>query len=325
LSLQYATFNLSLSQSPTFVAKLLIDDPQLLSSLEDLFRSSNGNQNGGGNTLEMMNMLGNQGQPSTMFETQVTTSVGKVTQEIQAEQLFSVATQDQTLTMTLQRPASMDQLIASMLSDIAHQTEFANRLKNLRQLVNALKQYEAEFGCLPPAGTVLNHPDGLPNQFNWRVGLSRNIAPEVYGAFDFSKSWDDPANQEAAETIPELFLPSPSSEADQALVWKLNGVENGLYPAVNGVAPKLETIKDNNSYAAIVVESRHSEGYQWHSPESAVATDPVQMGRQDENGILFVSGSFNPKAVLKDSIKAVLSIAGNEDVSQNELIRLPRR
>ncbi len=323
-SLQETTFQLSLSKSPTFVGNLLIDDPVLLSSIEELFSASNGGQSGGG-SMGMLGMLGNQPTNTSMFETQSTTWLEKVGVEIQQQELFSVAAQNQTLTMTLQRPPSLDPLIKSGLADISHQAEYASRLEKLRLLADALKQYESEFGCLPPAGTIVDHPDGLPDQFNWRVGLASVSAPEVYASFDFSKPWDDSVNLQAAQSMPAMFASSPGSAQDRVLAWQVNAIENGLYSNDSSTAPKLDLIKDTKRTTAIVVEARVPVDYFWHAPESAAVADVDQAGRDDENGVLFVSATFSPKAVRKGSLKATLSIAGEEDVSQRDMILLPRR
>ena len=323
-SLQETTFQLSLSKSPTFVGKLLIDDPALMSSIEELFSASNGGQSTGG-SMGMLGMLGNQPTNASMFETQSTSWLEKVGEEIQQQDLFSVSTQNQTLTMTLQRPPSLDPLIKTGLADISHQAEFSTRLEKLRQLADALKQYESEFGCLPPGGTIVDHPDGLPDQFNWRVGLARFAAPEVYASFDFSKPWDDPANLQAAEETPAIFAGSPGSARNRVLAWQVNATEKGLYSNDSNGAIKLDSIQDNKRSTAIVVEASLPVDYLWHAPESAALTDADQSGREDENGVLFVSASFNPKAVRKGSLKATLSIAGEEDVSQRDMILLPRR
>jgi len=83
---------------------------------------------------------------------------------------------------------------------------------NLRQIALALINYDAQYGCLPPAYTT--DENGRP-MHSWRALLIPFLAePELYYQYDLEQPWDSPTNLVALRQMPEVFRCSASDEEE---------------------------------------------------------------------------------------------------------------
>ena len=92
--------------------------------------------------------------------------------------------------------------------EAARRTQCRN---NLKQIALALHNYESHYHALPPAYTI--DAEGKPLH-SWRTLILPWIEQvNLYNSIDLSKPWDDPANAEALNTVPQVCLlytsPSP--------------------------------------------------------------------------------------------------------------------
>jgi hypothetical protein len=101
-------------------------------------------------------------------------------------------------------------LIGLLLPGLRPTREAARRMScgnNLKQIALALRNYETDYGGLPPAYTV--GPD-VQRLHSWRALILPYIEEMVtYESIDFSKPWDDPANALAYSSAPPvIYCPS---------------------------------------------------------------------------------------------------------------------
>lgn len=104
-------------------------------------------------------------------------------------------------------------LMALLLPAIQRVREAANRMwcaNNLRQLAIATHNYAKDHHRFPPCET------GGPNTASWVTLVLPYIEQQpVYALYNFSRGWDDPANQPAVSARIKLFIcPSAPSDRD---------------------------------------------------------------------------------------------------------------
>jgi hypothetical protein len=73
---------------------------------------------------------------------------------------------------------------------------------NLAAIGAALHQYQAKYGCLPPA--FVTDGTGRPAH-SWRVLLLEFIDPTLFGQYDFSEPWDGPNNSRLSHRMPGCY------------------------------------------------------------------------------------------------------------------------
>ena len=142
---------------------------------------------------------------------------------------------------------------------------------------------------MPPLGLVTEEQAnewGVPQQFNWRVGILTQLGlRQVYDQLDFSRPWDDPANTQIQ--APDVF-----NDGGQAMSrLRMNVGKTGIYRG-DMVPLKIPGIGDPTERTALAVESAEAEP--WLRPltpeNSSLSLD--SLGASDENGVLFVSCDF---------------------------------
>jgi prepilin-type N-terminal cleavage/methylation domain-containing protein len=86
---------------------------------------------------------------------------------------------------------------------VARRTQCVN---NMKQIALALCQYEGAYGCLPPVYTT--DSTGRPIH-SWRALILPYLDQKaLYDSIDFTKPWDDPANDNArGSTVPVCRCP----------------------------------------------------------------------------------------------------------------------
>jgi hypothetical protein len=109
--------------------------------------------------------------------------------------------------------------VALLLPAVRTAREPARRnscLNNLKQIALALSDYEAAHGAYPPAFTV--DADGKPLH-SWRTLILPYMEQQaLYDRIDLTKPWDDPVNEQAYNSMPEVYrCPSDPSATDRNL------------------------------------------------------------------------------------------------------------
>ena len=97
-------------------------------------------------------------------------------------------------------------VLAMLLPSVRSSREAARRNNchgNLKQIALALSNYEAVHGSFPPAYTV--DAEGRPLH-SWRTLILPHMEQQaLYDSIDLTKSWDDPANEQARSTSLSVY------------------------------------------------------------------------------------------------------------------------
>ena len=135
---------------------------------------------------------------------------------------------------------------------------------NLKRIVLAMHEYEADNGTLPPA--YLAGDDGKPKH-SWRVLLLPYLGhQDLYDAYNFEEPWDSPGNLQVARQMPLVYLCPNHSNArqNQETSYFVAVGPTTAFPGGKGVT--LSQISDGTSRTIVVIES-HGQGITWTEPK----------------------------------------------------------
>ena len=187
---------------------------------------------------------------------------------------------------------------------------------NLKQIALALHNYESKYKTLPPAYTV----DADGNRLHsWRSLILPFLEQsDLYAKIDFSKAWDDPAN-EAAFRNPVSVYRCPSSDvpAGHTTYLAIVGEHNCFRPQSGRMFAE---IVDGSSNTVMVFETEPSKAVHWMCPEDAsedvfVAADPKsKTAHQHGRNACMADGSvqFLSLNISKNVLRGLATIDGRE-------------
>jgi len=146
---------------------------------------------------------------------------------------------------------------------------------NLKQIALALINYESTYKVLPPAYTV----DADGNRLHsWRSLILPFLEQsELYAKIDFTKAWDDPANEAALScSVSGYRCPSSTSPTSQTTYLAIVGEHNCLRPES---VRWLTDVVDGTSNTVMIFETEPAKAIHWMCPQDAsedvfVASDP---------------------------------------------------
>jgi prepilin-type processing-associated H-X9-DG protein len=188
-------------------------------------------------------------------------------------------------------------LMALLLPAVQYVHPHRPRLRcthNLRNIGQALMQYEQTYGSFPPA--YIADAAGKP-MHSWRVLILPFMEQEaIYKRYDFSEPWDGPNNIKLAPLLNSLYgchsdsRPGANSQTSYVAVTGPATMWPGSQPAHYADA------RDGSSNVILVVEV-HSSGIQTTEPRDL---DILQMpvGISPQSGLGISSGHGNGANVL---------------------------
>ncbi len=336
--LQRIEFKLSLQDENILKAAVLIDDKEMVNQIMQFLQDSEGQP---GTPIGMPGMMpwnARGGAPNTadlagqsIIPLTAPDIIEEVAAQIQADNLFSTEGLEDRVTFTMKRPDKLKELIETTIQDGKRAAEFAKRAEQMERVASAMEAYYVKHQCFPPAGSVVDDKDGLPNQLNWRVGLLPFLGQQdLYDQFDFSKPWDDPKNMKVASEIPEDFAFSSfdpgNDETSLKTRFHLPGGKIGLFGDGTGTR-QMGDIVDRKTWTAIVLEGAPSTEEVWTQPGilDLGDGDAKKLGSTDENGVLMINGSFKTRVIKREenNLKAVISFAGEERLTTKSFFKTP--
>ena len=164
--------------------------------------------------------------------------------------------------------ATIGVLLALLLPATRRARPAAYRMQcsnNLKQIGLALLSYESTYRRLPPAYTVDSNGNRL---HSWRTLILPYLEQnDLYSRVDFSKPWDDPANEAVCrELLPVYRCPSNSTQRGQTTYMVVVTANSCLQP---GKGRKLADCSDPLSDTVLVYEAEPSQAVHWMSPQDA--------------------------------------------------------
>ena len=146
--------------------------------------------------------------------------------------------------------------------------EAARRMQccnNLKQISLALHNYEQQYKVLPPAFTV--DADGK-RMHSWRTLILPYLERmDLYEKVDFSKAWDDPANEAVRREMVSVYqCPSSKGAAGETTYLAIVGERNILRPQQGRAFAE---IVDGLSNTVMVYEADTTQAVHWMSPQDS--------------------------------------------------------
>lgn len=212
-------------------------------------------------------------------------------------------------------------LTALMLPAVQAAREAARRMQcsnNMKQIALAMHNYHDVYGMLPPAYTV--DDQGRPLH-SWRTIILPFLEQGyLYDQVDFSKPWDDPANDAVRMmAIPTYYC--PSSNLDPLMTTYVVIVDPDT--AFPGPAQtEFRMVTDGLSNTVLVTETDRDRAVHWMSPQdidlptyvqTATNHQPVHLGGSNEamaDGAVY----FRPVSLAPEIREAMATIAGGERI-----------
>lgn len=193
---------------------------------------------------------------------------------------------------------------------------------NLKQIMLALHFYAETYGVFPPAYTVDDQGNRL---HSWRTLILPYLDhQQTYDKVDFSKPWDDPANDEARQTIITAYV-CPTFKKSINTSYLAVVTEDSFFHATRGA--KLTEVTDDPDQTVAIIEVDHEKSVEWMKPSDAdeslvklILIEP-QLNHPAGSNIALANGGvrFTPHKVLrKEQVHALITASGNDEVGGSE-------
>jgi prepilin-type processing-associated H-X9-DG protein len=201
---------------------------------------------------------------------------------------------------------------------------------NLKQIALALHNYHETYGSFPPA--YVTDAEGRP-LYSWRVLILPFMESRpLFGQFRFDEPWDSPNNIQVSRFPYDPFCcPSDEQHATNLASAMTNYVvvvgPGTIWPGAD--SRSFGDVSDGTSNTILVVEVRNS-GIHWAEPRdlhvdqmppgiNAAAGQGISIDHPDGVNVALVDGSvrFLPSTTPPEQIRAMLSIAGGEEISRD--------
>lgn len=235
---------------------------------------------------------------------------------------ISVSRTGSETTLTLKNPGGWESLVAALRPVIEESRQAAKSAmvrNNMRQIALAMHNFHDVNSSLPPAA------DGKGAGLSWRVHLLRFLGENaLYEKFKLDEAWDSPTNRPLVDQMPKVFESATPGEKGKTRFVSFAG-EGALFGQSKG--PSFADVRDGTSNTLLFVEAGLDKGVIWTKPEDLPfnPSDPrPALGQFAGQKFLaaFVDGSVRTLnlSLDKDTLKAIITIAGGEMVDPLKLI-----
>lgn len=186
---------------------------------------------------------------------------------------------------------------------------------NLATLATCLHKYHDKYGHFPPA--YLTNKEGQPKH-SWRVLLLEFIDPVLFKKYDFTKSWNDPANKQLEHKMPSCFACGNSGGQGKWLTTYVVVVGNDtVFPGEKGIS--LNQISEPAS--TILVCETTTTQIHWMEPRDFLA-DKMSYVLNDRSEMSISSRDlYGPGVVFCDSTVSRLPASTSPDVLRRMIKR----
>ncbi len=241
------------------------------------------------------------------------------------------------------------------IAAVREATFYAQSMNHMKQILLAFHNFESTYGFFPPA--VIYGPDGKP-WHSWRTLILPYLEQnDLYDRYDFSQPWDSPKNKAVVETAVPVFQDPVYGKSDlpfthyaaivgEKAIFRPEGakIQDTSRP-LDGIKPggrSFREITDGTSNTIMLAPVSPDRKIPWAKPEDIVfdadfpelgAPGGIAMpygtaeGKNRRAPVARVDGSIFtlPQETPKDTVRAIITIAGGEIIDQRGLSSMPNR
>ena len=276
---------------------------------------------GSGNIGQLLTLFSFQyGTQKRMFKTKSLPMLSKISRQIEASGLYQVRSDGAAIKSEFARPRDFGNFLQTGVEDVERTLSLRTRMKRMKDVADALKDYESLHGHLPAPNFRLQSKPEFPT-FSWRAELMPLMGwQRIFDRYDFKSAWNSKANQR----LHKYILPAMHDRRSLKPMSPMLPINaNWMFPDPDTPA-KLSSITDSRDQTAIALEVRVPDGYQFVQPMDLTSDGLSLWGREDEAGVVFIDAEFNVRIVEKteENMKAVLSIDGGEHLRSSNFIKV---
>lgn len=260
------------------------------------------------------------GTQNRMFELKSLPVLNRISRQIEASRLYQVRNEGPAILSQFTRPRDFGTFLRASVDDVERSLALVNRMKQMREIANALKSYEQIHGHLP-APTFVNGGGQSATPFSWRTELLPLLGRQaIFNKIDFTQPWDSQANRKVRVYIVSA-LHDRRELNPMTVMFPVN--PDWMFPD-RAQRPKLSSIADQRQGTAIALEARVSKPFHYFQPVDLTLDDLSLWGREDEAGVVFIDGNFDVRVIKKseENMKSVLSIDSGSRLKRSDFIKV---
>lgn len=225
----------------------------------------------------------------------------------------------------------------NVLAKVSLPADSANQIQVLLMRAEQMRMQEQRREKLAEVGKVLaqtldqglegvnpeDHPGWFDEQghlkLSWRVHLLPALGEdELYSQFRLDEPWDSEHNSKLVDAIPSAFQSTPGSNATSFLALAGEGMA-----AAQGRPCLRDEIKDDPALTVLLMDVGDRRAVPWSQPVDLSELDVESLAEisNDADGPVNVVNAAGEVRAMKrgcspEQLKAILSIAGEEEVSE---------
>ncbi len=235
---------------------------------------------------------------------------------------LSVERKGTDVTVAIKNPGDLETLVAMVKPAI----EQAQNAAKSSMMMNNLKQVGLSFHNYHDVHNSLPVPKEAKGKgLSWRVHLLPYLdEAALYNEFNLDEPWDSEHNKALIERMPKVFTSTDSEpEPGKTRVVGFAG-EGAVFGSETGI--KFADVKDGLSNTILAVEAAPDKAVIWTKPDDLKwdPKDPLAaLGKLtgEISLVMMMDGAVRklPKAIDKETLKALITISGGEEIDDSKL------
>ena len=181
-----------------------------------------------GNIGQLLTLFSYQyGSQKRMFKSRSLPMLNKISRQIEASGLYQVRSDDDMIKSEFTRPRDFGSFLKTAVDDVERALDLRIRMKQMKEVADALKNYEGIHGHLPAPNFQPVISSELPN-FSWRSELLPLLGwQRVFDRIDFQLPWDSEKNKQLHRIV---ISPLYDRRDDQPMAPMLPVNANWMFP-----------------------------------------------------------------------------------------------
>ncbi len=194
---------------------------------------------------------------------------------------------DTTLALSTDLP--LGPMVVEVVRKIKEESSMGQSTNNLRQLANAMFNYNNQNKGFPPA--AICDKKGKP-LLSWRVAILPFVGEaKLYNQFKLDEPWDSENNKPLIDKMPKVYL-LPGAKSEGTTHYRVFHSNGAVFDPIQQTT--IESITDGTSNTVMIVET--AEAGPWTKPDDIefdvkMPIEKLLRFTNDKTGVAFCDGS----------------------------------